>query len=80
MKDKILITLASLEEDKDKMFTLIRDDEQLIRAIDVFARDLVTKGVEIFDRQKNVLVTEEGYYMAFYEKDVIYKSEPKNED
>lgn len=68
--DKIVITYAPIHANKDNIFSMAKDDENLISAIQLYSKDQSMKGVEIFERKQNIIATENGYYMAFFEGDL----------
>jgi len=51
------------EVDRDK---LLSTDRNLISAIKNKKRKLISNSIEVFDRQFNLLVTEEGWYGAIF--------------
>ena len=67
---RIVITTCPLTTDKNKLFDLAVNDEQLIRSITEFSKKLEDDGEDIFDRNQNIIVAESGYYCAFWEKDL----------
>jgi hypothetical protein len=68
MKDRIIITTCPLDNDQEKIFaTCLKYDKELIDAIDRHGMFLASKGIETFLRKGNIIVTENGYYFAFFE-------------
>lgn len=69
-KNEISICHIELDEDAEEIKeNLIRDDKTLITAIISYCGKL-DDDVEIFEQFSNLIVTEEGWYVALYSKDV----------
>jgi hypothetical protein len=68
--ENIVITFCPLETDKDEVFKTAQEDKILIDAIKNFSRELSNNGIETFTQKHNIIVTEKGYYFAFYKKDL----------
>lgn len=66
----ILIATIELSNSKDEVFALVDNNPLLITAIEGTKTGLVEKGVEIWDQKDNIIVTEAGYYCAFFEDQV----------
>lgn len=69
MKTVIITTMPIKVPAKDA-FECVMDDRELINCICRYADDLRKRGVEVFERQKNIIATSEGYFCAFYEEDL----------
>lgn len=68
--NKIIITYCSLETNKDEVFAMAKEDHRLIDAIKKQSEEKANNGVETFEQRNNIIVTEEGYYFAFWEDDL----------
>lgn len=53
-------------------------DRGLISAIVSYRKQLEKDNIEVFKRVDNVIATEKGYYIAFYEKDLNISEEGEN--
>lgn len=69
-KGRIVITHCSLQEDAEEVWKMSKDDEVLINAIKKESEEQSLHGVETFERRHNIIVTDQGYYFAFYENDL----------
>lgn len=70
--ENIIITFCPITENKDEVFKMAQDDKRLITEVTKYGNKLVEEeDVEIFHRNKNILVTSKGYIMAFWETDLI---------
>lgn len=68
MYRNVAITSWELSTDADTSFSMIDDDIVLSDSIDeYFVEYLLPKGIEIFEKKGNIIVTENGYYGAFYD-------------
>ena len=68
--ESILILTMPLDENKSRAFEQESTDEKLIKAIEDYIPALKENGVEIFEQKNNILITEQGYYLAVYSKDI----------
>lgn len=67
----IYIIHAELSANKEDIYSAgLIDDEELITSINEYKKDLDEENVEIFKQDKNILITENGYYIAVYETDL----------
>lgn len=80
--EDILIIQLPIGTSNDVAFSMALDDRMLIDTICRYADELRRNDVEVFERNKNVIATEQGFYFAIYE-DVVaavesgdYKPEP----
>lgn len=69
MEEKITISYLPISADKDKVFSKAKNDTRLIKAINEKIDKLKNSEVEIFHVEHNIIVTEQGYYGAFFESD-----------
>ena len=69
-KGEIVITSIPLVNSAEDVFKFVRDDADLISAINIFKRGLVLGGAEIYKQDKNILATDKGYFASFYESDL----------
>lgn len=70
MEKRIVITHCPLETNKDEVFKMAKEDKDLEDTIKEQSRIHSLKGIETFERVHNIIVTEDGYYCAFYEDDL----------
>jgi hypothetical protein len=68
---RIAITFCPLSENKDEIFKMSKNDQMLIDAIVQKSIELHQQQIETFERRENIIVTEKGYYMAFFVKDLV---------
>jgi len=68
---EVAIVNILLSESKETVFNTVCDDEVLSMAIDSLLDDLYSKNIEVFFRDRNIVITENGYYVAVYPKDLI---------
>lgn len=69
-RKKIVITHCPLNVDKDSINNMVQNNELLTNAIKSVSEKLSDNGIEIFSYLENLIVTENGYYFAFFEKDL----------
>lgn len=77
--NNIIITFITIDTNQKDVFKLIRTDLELISAITAYCRNL-DQEIEIFDRKGNIIVTEKGYYCAFWEGDFLNSFEKLGDD
>jgi predicted Zn-dependent protease with MMP-like domain len=70
-KVNIIITTLPLSVGVDVAFRNTVHDNTLIGAIVQYRKKLESEDVEVYKRVNNVIVTEKGYFFAFYESDLI---------
>lgn len=70
--NRIIITHCPLVTNKDEVFAMAKNDEELIDAIKKHSKKQSNEGVETFERKENIIVTEKGYYGAFWESDLLH--------
>lgn len=70
MNNNIVITQATLDVDKDSVFALVFEDEDLTGALDKYLKENVNQE-DVFEVRNNISATTFGYIMAFYERDLI---------
>jgi len=70
--NNIIIVKASLGIKANDIFNdnTLFDDENLIESILDYADELKENNVEIFKHDKNIIATSDGYFCAFYERDL----------
>lgn len=73
LNNKIIISTIPLSVDKSEVLKMASNEESLVQAIKNYAEELQSNKIEIFHSQFNILITEKGYYLAFYEKDLVEK-------
>jgi hypothetical protein len=69
MKDKIVITNWEMSDKYAFDKNLFKDDTELEAAIVKF-KDNLPSDIEVFKHEKNVIITENKCYGAFYESDL----------
>jgi hypothetical protein len=70
MNNNIVITQATLDVDKDSVFALVFEDEDLTGALAKYLKENVNLE-DVFEVRNNISATSFGYIMAFYERDLI---------
>lgn len=73
--EQIYIVHCSLEVKRDDVFLALKDDKELLIAIENYVKKLNSENIEIFEKEKNILITENGYYCAIWENDIKEKVE-----
>lgn len=73
--ENIIIATCPITKDKDEVFKMAENDQRLISEVIEYGDKLVKdQGVEIFHRNKNILVTSKGYFMSLWETNLeVYK-------
>jgi hypothetical protein len=70
-KTTIVITHCSLDNNVEEIWKMGQNDEKLIYAIKEVREQKALNGIETFEQRQNIIATEEGYYFAFWEEDLI---------
>jgi len=65
----IVITHFPLDTGAEKAFSMEKKDDELIKAMQNYI-DKNLKDVEVFEIKSNIVATSDGYYGAFYKKDL----------
>lgn len=68
--DNIVITTLPIACERESVFAMAKRDRPLINSICKFAKRLREEGIEVFARKENIIATEKGYFLAFFEKDL----------
>ena len=69
--DTIIITSWTLDRNHEESFKMTNDDKFLNDAIEKYYKQILEPDdVEVFFKNKNIIVTEKGYFGAFYLKDL----------
>jgi len=68
---RIVITSCPLSVPKSQTDEMLSDDRVLADAMTNVVGDMKTKGVDVFEHERNRAVTERGYLFALYEDDLI---------
>lgn len=66
----IIITKIGLDIPTKDAYLMVKDNHELSKAISEYGKELEGKNIEIFKKEKNMLITEDGYYFAFFQSDV----------
>ena len=69
--ERICIAHAPIDTNQVEIFNVIQEDKNLVEAIINFGNEL--EDVEIFDQNGSMIATEQGYYLAFYEKQLTHE-------
>ena len=69
---EILIVSTGLDSKYENVIKSVSDDKYLVQIINDYRKMLEGNDVDIFKQVDNILVTENGYFLAIY-KDVIDK-------
>lgn len=77
-KDDILIVNTSISNKKEDVFKALKNDQILIDSINEYKDKLIDENVEIFHEKNNILITENGYFLAVFVGDV-FPMEEENE-
>ena len=70
MIKKTIIISTDLTAKKENVFKALKNDVDLINAINEYAFKLKNNNIEIWEQKDNILVTENGYYLAVYPEDI----------
>lgn len=68
--EEIIITHCPLNSIPEDIFKMAKDDAKLVKAIQEYGDRLKERDVEIFENRQNIIVTDKGFYLAFYESDL----------
>lgn len=71
--NSIIIISADLSSKKENVLKSKSDDEALIDAMDEYVKKFKTDDVEIFEQHNNILITEQGYYLSVFARDLNLK-------
>ena len=66
MNKQCVICICGLQNDKEKVLSASTKDPDLIAFVTEYRKTLDRKKVEIFLQKDNILVAEDGYYIALY--------------
>jgi hypothetical protein len=66
----VAITNLPLTVAKEEAYKNAVHDRRLIGIMVEYRKTLEGQGIEVFKRKENILVTEKGYYMAFYKDEL----------
>ena len=72
---KICVLHVPISEKKENVFQLKSDNLHLTYAMENFVVKLRQSDIEVFHIDKNIIATEEGYYITYLEKDLTIKKE-----
>ena len=71
----IIITSCELTTPKEDVFAMAKNDQKLIDAITEFKKERASNNIETFEQKDNIIVTEEGYYCAFWDYELAHADE-----
>jgi len=70
MEKSTIIISTDLSSKKENVFKGANNDIDLVNAIDLFKEKLKNNNIEVWEQKDNILVTENGYYLAVYPEDI----------
>jgi hypothetical protein len=70
-QDPIVVIGTALTTPKEEVFAKANNDPKLVRAIEFTSEQLAKKGVETFERKDNIIVTDQGYFLAFRAEELV---------
>lgn len=68
---RIAIACCPLTVDRETVFSAAQLDAALAKVIQQYSLNLAHMGIETFDRYENIIITEKGYFLACWEKDLM---------
>ena len=69
-ENDIIILGCGLEIKEEIVFKNVKDDSILIDAINKYESEL-DNNIDVFNKKQNIIVTENGYFLAVYKKDIL---------
>lgn len=78
MQVDVMFYYLSYDLKREVINELLTDDKILNQIVDSYVEDLEKENIEIFDRDRNLLITEKGYILCVF-KDTIKKEKIKLE-
>ncbi|MDC7248571.1 MAG: hypothetical protein PQJ49_01470 [Sphaerochaetaceae bacterium] len=78
--DNIIITKFPLSNEAEDVFRFVKEDPDLIEAIENVKKGLKKNSIEIFEHRGNIIATDVGYFGAFYESDLLKEDPNKDND
>ncbi len=76
--EKVVITHLTSDHPAEEVFKIVKRSRALINTICEYSKQLKKEGVEVYERNVNIIRTSQGYYCAFFESD-IKKNRKKEE-
>jgi hypothetical protein len=70
MEKTTIIINTPLSSKKENVFKGANNDIDLVNAIDTFKEKLKNNNIEVWEQKDNILVTENGYYLAVYPENI----------
>jgi hypothetical protein len=67
---KIVVTSWPLSVSKEESFKICQKNKILIDNIIKYSKELKEQNIETFDIIDNIIITEKGYFGAFFEEDL----------
>lgn len=68
--EDIYIVTCKLDYSFDIILKSSSNDPQLVEKIILYSDELKKEGIEVFKQVNNILVAENGYYIAVFESDI----------
>jgi hypothetical protein len=75
--DRVIITHCGLENSRISVEKMASKDLLLMKHANLLVEELLQKDIEVWETFDNVVITEEGYYLALYEKDLVLSEKEK---
>ena len=66
----IVVVCIELSTPLEDILSMCRKDEDLLELIQDHKEFLIKEDIEIFEERDNLLITEIGYYMSFYDTEI----------
>lgn len=67
---EIIILKSELKSKKENVFKSLNNNLLLVNSINEFKIKLKNNGIEIFEQNENILITEDGYYLAVFKESI----------
>lgn len=81
-RDKVVITHLSPDKPKEEVYKIVKRSRVLINGIIQYVKELkqTDDDLEVIERNVNIILTNKGYYCAFFESDMKKQRTKKPED
>jgi len=70
MEKPTVIISTELSSKRENVFKAVNNDIDLVNAINLFKENLKNNNIEVWEQKDNILVTENGYYLAVYPENI----------